>query len=103
MNNALENTPVVFDSAHDPRKFDAYYGVVGLDFDTIYLNAGYGITRLFTTEQDRQDALTARQDPIKTQAGISAGVQFPVSQKPHAALPNFRGPANRGPGEKRTL
>jgi hypothetical protein len=89
MNNALENTPVVFDSAHDPRKFDAYYGVVGLDFDTVYVNAGYGITRLFTTEQDRQDALTARQDPIKTQAGISAGINYRFSKNLIAALEYF--------------
>ena len=60
MTNALENTPVVFDGAHEPRKFDAYYGVVGIDVDPVYLHAGYGITRLFTTEQDRQDANTQR-------------------------------------------
>jgi hypothetical protein len=89
MNNALENTPVVFDSAHDPRKFDAYYGVVGLDLDPVYLNGGYGITRLFTTEQDRQDALTAQQDPIRSQRGISAGINFRFSKNLVAALEYF--------------
>jgi hypothetical protein len=89
MNNALENTPVVFDNAHDPRKFDAYYGVIGVDLDTVYLNAGYGITRLFTTEQDRQDALTAQQDPIKSQRGISAGINYRFSKNLVAALEFF--------------
>jgi hypothetical protein len=89
MNNALENTPVVFDGAHDPRKFDAYYGVVGVDFDPVYVNAGYGITRLFTTEQDRQDAITAQQDPIKQQRGISAGINYRFSKNLVAALEYF--------------
>jgi hypothetical protein len=89
MNNALENTPVVFDNAHEPRKFDAYYGVVGLDLDTVYLNAGYGITRLFATDQDRQDALMAQQDPIKSQRGISLGVNYRFSKSLIGALEYF--------------
>jgi len=89
MNNALENTPVVFDNAHDPRKFDAYYDVVGLDFDTVYVNAGYGITRLFATDQDRKDALLAQQDPIKNQRGISAGINYRFSKNLIAALEYF--------------
>jgi len=89
MNNALENTPVVFDSAHDPRKFDAYYGVVGVDIDPVYLHAGYGMTRLFTTPQDRQDAITARQDPIKQQRGISVGINYRFSKNLVWALDFF--------------
>ena len=58
----------------------------GVDFGTVYLNAGYGITRLFTTAQDRQDAITSQQDPIKMQRGISAGVNYRFSKNLVAAL-----------------
>jgi len=89
MNNALENTPVVFDAVHEPRKFDAYYGVAGLDFDTIYLHVGYGITRLFVTPQDKLDAVSALQDPIKSQRGISAGLNYRFSKNLILALEYF--------------
>jgi hypothetical protein len=89
MNNALENTPVPFDANHEPRKFDAYYGVVGVDLDTIYLNVGYGITRLFATNQDKIDAVNAKQDPIKNQRGISAGLNYRISKNLVAALEYF--------------
>jgi len=89
MNNALENTPVPFDGNHEPRKFDAYYGVVGLDLDTVYFNAGYGITRLFATNQDKLDAVNAKQDPIKSQRGISAGINYRISKSLVAALEYF--------------
>ena len=78
-----------FDGNHDPRKFDAYYGVVGVDLDTVYLNAGYGITRLFATNQDKLDAVNAKQDPIKTQRGISAGMNYRFSKNLVAALEYF--------------
>ena len=80
MNNTLENTPVVFDSANNPRKFDAYYGVVGLELGKVYLNVGAGITRLFATPQDKIDAQMSQQDPIKTQRGISGGVNYKFSK-----------------------
>jgi hypothetical protein len=89
MNNALENTPVPFDGNHEPRKFDAYYGVVGVDFDTVYLNAGYGITRLFATNQDKLDAVNAKQDPIKNQVGFSANLNYRFSKNLVAALEYF--------------
>jgi len=103
MNNALENTPVVFDSAHSPRKFDAYYGVIGLDIDPVYLNAGYGITRLFTTAQDQDDAVTKLQDPIKSQVGISAGVNYRFSKNLIAALEYFNADHTWYLGEKQKV
>jgi hypothetical protein len=80
MNNTLENTPVVFDSANNPRKFDAYYGVVGLELGKVYLNVGAGVTRLFATDQDKKDAQMSQQDPIKTQRGISGGINYMFSK-----------------------
>jgi hypothetical protein len=95
MNNTLENTPVVFDSNNDPRKFDAYYGVVGLLIDRLYLNAGYGISRLFATDRDLADAAAAAAagspipDPIKTQRGIALGMNYAFSRNLIGALEYF--------------
>jgi Gram-negative porin len=95
MNNTLENTPVVFDANNDPRKFDAYYGVVGLMIDRVYLNAGYGISRLFATAQDLKDAQAAAAsgsaipDPIKSQRGIALGLNYTFSKNLIAALEYF--------------
>jgi len=80
MNNTLENTPVVFDSKNDPRKFDAYYGFMGVDIGQALFSVGYGITRLFATQQDALDALSAQADPIKTQRGISAVANYRISK-----------------------
>ena len=46
MNNTLENTPIVFDGEGEPRKFDGYYAVLGLNLHPLTLNAGFGITHL---------------------------------------------------------
>ena len=89
MNNTLENTPVVFDSNHDPRKFDAYYGVLGVDLGKVYLSVGAGVTRLFATEQDKKDAQMSQQDPIKTQRGISATFNYRFSKNLIADLDYF--------------
>lgn len=103
MNNAFENTPAVFDSdpgvdingnphppkAPQPRKFDGYYAVLGLNLHPISLNAGYGITRVFATDNDFVAAKMNNFDPIKTQQGISAGVNYAVGEHLVLALEYF--------------
>ena len=80
MNDTLENTGVVFDSDLNPRKFDAYFGVAGVDLGKVYLGVGAGVTRLFATKKDKDSALVSQQDPIKTQRGISAVVNYRFSK-----------------------
>jgi hypothetical protein len=95
MNNTLENTPVVFDSNNDPRKFDAYYGLMGVVLGPVYLNAGVGVSRLFATEQDLMDAEAAAAagnaipDPIRSQRGIAAGMNYTFSKNLVGALEYF--------------
>jgi hypothetical protein len=95
MNNTLENTPVVFDSNNDPRKFDAYYAVGGVVIDRVYLNAGWGISRLFATDQDLMDAQmavasgSAIPDPIKSQRGIALGLNYSFGTNLIGALEYF--------------
>jgi len=100
MNNTLENTPIVFDSESEPRKFDGYYGVLGLNFNPVSVNLGYGITRVFATnytecthpapcKSDFYLAATQKFDPIKTQAAFSAGVNYAFSEHLVAALEYF--------------
>jgi hypothetical protein len=95
MNNTLENTPVVFDSNLDPRKFDAYYVVGGLVLGPLYLNAGYGISRLFATDKDLADAQAAAAagsaipDPIKSQRGIALGLNYSFGKNLVGALEYF--------------
>lgn len=99
MNNTLENTPIVFDGEGTPRKFDGYYGVLGLNLDPLTLNVGYGITRVFATDYkcDHEDpcktdlnlARESNFDPIKTQQGISAGVNYAFGEHLVAALEYF--------------
>jgi hypothetical protein len=89
MNNTLENTPIVFDGAGEPRKFDGYYAVLGLNLDPVTLNAGFGITRVFATQKDFDLALTNKFDPIKTQQAISAGINYAFGEHLVAALEFF--------------
>jgi hypothetical protein len=103
MNDAFENTAAVFDSdpgvdindvphpvqAPQPRKFDGYYGVIGLNLDPVTLNAGYGITRVFATDNDFVNAKKNRFDPIKTQQGISAGINYAIGEHLVVALEYF--------------
>ncbi|HVY32624.1 MAG TPA: porin [Polyangiaceae bacterium] len=103
MNNAFENTPAVFDQdmgedingvKHDPqapkpRKFDGYYFVLGLNFQPVMLNVGYGITRVFATDNDFVAAKKNGFDPIKTQQGISAGINYSVGEHLVLALEYF--------------
>lgn len=89
MNNTLENTPVPFDAALDPRKFDAYFGVVGVDLGKVYVAAGAGVTRLFATVQDKVDAVTSQQDPIKTQVGLAGAFNYRFSKNLVANLDYF--------------
>jgi hypothetical protein len=109
MNNTLENTPVVFDSNNDPRKFDAYYAVAGLLLGPWYLNAGWGISRLFATEQDLMDAQaavasgSAIPDPIKSQRGIALGVNYTVSPNLVAAVEYFNADNKWYVGDQQTI
>lgn len=103
MNNAFENTPAVFDSdlgedingnphppqAPNPRKFDGYYVVLGLNLHPVTLNAGYGITRVFATDNDFVAAKKNRFDPIKTQQGVSAGINYAYGEHLVLALEYF--------------
>lgn len=103
MNNAFENTPAVFDAdmgedingvKHDPkapqpRKFDGYYVVLGLNLHPVTLNAGYGITRVFATDNDFVAAKLNGFDPIKTQQGISAGINYHYGEHLVLALEYF--------------
>jgi predicted porin len=104
MNNAFENTPAVYDAdlgedingvpheagAPNPRKFDGYYGVLGLNFHPVTFNLGYGITRVFATDRDFVAAKKNAFDPIKTQQGISAGVNYAIGEHIVLALEYFR-------------
>ncbi len=117
MNNAFENTPAVFDSdpgvdingnphnpqAPHPRKFDGYYGVIGLNLQPITLNAGYGITRVFATTNDFIAAKTNGFDPIKTQAGISAGINYAIGEHLVLALEYFHADHTWYFGDKQRL
>lgn len=117
MNNAFENTPAVFDSdlgqdingvPHDPqapqpRKFDGYYVVLGLNLHPVTLNAGYGITRVFATDNDFVAAKVNSFDPIKTQQGISAGVNYHVGEHLVLALEYFRAEHTWYFGEKQRV
>jgi Gram-negative porin len=109
MNNTLENTPVVFDSNNDPRKFDAYYGVVGLVMGRVYLNGGYGISRLFATTQDLMEAAAAAAagsaipDPIKSQRGIALGLNYSFSKNLIAALEYFNAVNKWYVGDSQTI
>jgi hypothetical protein len=117
MNNAFENTPAVFDAdlgqdingvPHDPqapqpRKFDGYYVVLGLNLHPITLNAGYGITRVFATDNDFVSAKVNGFDPIKTQQGISAGVNYHVGEHLVLALEYFRAEHTWYFGEKQRI
>jgi predicted porin len=114
MNNTLENTPIVFDSEGEARKFDGYYGVLGLNLDPLSLNVGYGITRVFATTEttcahappcksDFQLAMTNRFDPIKTQAAISAGINYAFGEHLVAALEYFRADHTWYFGDKQRL
>ncbi len=90
MFNTLENTPAVFDTAAQPRKFDGYYGTVGVDLDPVYVNAGLGITRVFATEQDAIDVILNNTSLIQSQRGISAGVQYAIDKGLVAAAEYFQ-------------
>lgn len=117
MNNAFENTAAVFDSdpgvdlagvphekqAPQPRKFDGYYFVLGLNLNPVTLNAGYGITRVFATQNDFVNAKTNKFDPIKTQQGISAGVNYAIGEHLVVALEYFRAEHTWYFGEKQKL
>jgi hypothetical protein len=113
MNNTLENTPIVFDGEGTPRKFDGYYGVLGLNLDPLTFNAGVGITRVFVTSEpcDHPDpclndinlAQEARLDPIKSQRGISAGVNYAFSPHLVLALEYFNAEHTWYFGEKQRL
>jgi hypothetical protein len=117
MNNAFENTPAVFDSdmgedlngvKHDPqapqpRKFDGYYVVLGLNLHPVTLNAGYGITRVFATQNDFVAAKLNKFDPIKTQQGISAGVNYAAGEHVVLALEYFRAEHTWYFGEKQKV
>jgi Gram-negative porin len=117
MNNAFENTPAVFDSdpgvdingvPHDPkapspRKFDGYYGVIGVNLDPLTLNAGYGITRVFATDNDFVAAKMNAFDPIKTQQGISAGVNYAIGEHLVVALEYFHADHTWYFGDKQRL
>jgi hypothetical protein len=109
MNNTLENTPVVFDSNNDPRKFDAYYVLGGLALGALYLNAGYGISRLFATDRDLADAAAAAAvgqpipDPIKTQRGIALGLNYTFSPNLVGALEYFNARNEWYVGDRQTI
>lgn len=117
MNNAFENTPAVFDTdlgedlngvKHDPappqpRKFDGYYVVLGLNLNPVTLNAGYGITRVFATQNDFVAAKLNKFDPIKTQQGISAGINYAIGEHVVLALEYFRAEHTWYFGEKQRV
>jgi hypothetical protein len=109
MNNTLENTPVVFDSNNDPRKFDAYYVMGGVVIDRVYLNAGWGISRLFATDQDLADAMMAAAsgsaipDPIKSQRGIALNLNYTFSSNLVAALEYFNAQNNWYLGDEQNV
>ena len=75
--------------APNPRKFDGYYVVLGLNLHPVTLNAGYGITRVFATDNDFVAAKKNRFDPIKTQQGISAGINYAYGEHLVLALEYF--------------
>jgi hypothetical protein len=103
MNNTLENTPIVFDGEGQPRKFDGYYGVLGVNLHPVTLNVGYGVTRVFATESDYELAMSSRLDPIKTQQGISAGVNYAFSEHLVGALEYFHADHTWYLGERQKL
>jgi hypothetical protein len=90
MFNTLENTPAVFDSAAQPRRFDGYYGTVGFDLSPVYVNAGLGVTRVFATYQDALDVVLNNTSLIQTQRGISGGIQYEIGKGIVAALEYFQ-------------
>jgi hypothetical protein len=63
--------------------------------DRVYLNAGWGISRLFATEQDLMDAQmavasgSAIPDPIKSQRGIALGLNYNFATNLIGALEYF--------------
>jgi hypothetical protein len=103
MNNTLENTPIVFDGEGEPRKFDGYYAVVGVNLYPLTLNAGFGVTRVFATQSDYELAVSSRLDPIKTQQGISAGLNYAFSEHLIAALEYFHADHTWYLGERQKL
>ena len=113
LNYALEVSSAAADTAGNFRTFDGYYVQTQVALGKVDVSAGWGITRVFLTDQDKAfvpdptDATGARQifahSVIKDQMGYSAGVVYHYRPYLHLDLDLFRAQADWYLGEKQVL
>jgi hypothetical protein len=111
LNYALEVSDAAQDPAGNMRKFDGYYVQSQYQFSRVDLAAGWGIARVFLTDQDNKlgpdPTNPSRQvvpfSVIKYQMGINASVVYHVRPNLHVDLDFFRAKAAWYLGETQVL